>query len=461
MKFEGFAVTHTADPQNTNQENYFLNGFCKEGSAEPDAAEDNITFEKRKLYAVADGSASEINGDEAAAVTMEVLKDFHNTDFNALHEICFDAVNEAVKGRIFQNNGKAARSGTAALYINKNKATVYNMGDNSVFLYSGSELKKLSETAPKSVEVETETVDGNGNPELKTVTKPNAHYFGTSAGDCRAVPFISKNFRVKSSDVFLLCSDGVTENVGEAELKAILSDKKLKYNDKTARIIDRAIENGADGDITALVVNCKRSLNYMFFRSRLFLVSLAFVVCAVIVGFLSDSLISNARSFIGHFSQEEQTENDKSETWVPMQTEENENTENNGAEQNAPVSDANANTEPQTQQPEPVQTENTPQQPAVQGKAGTAARNSGKTGKKATQQKPKTEQKKSSSPAENKQQSTGVQQASPAQPRETAENMPSQPKNEPAQSGPGTSGAAEQPQRVTPKESELPIDFNN
>src|SRR5471032_2718625 len=57
---------------------------------------------------------------------------------------------------------------------------------------------------------------------------------------------------LESGDVFLLCSDGLTGPVSDAELAAIMAEQPL---DKVADLlIERAFERGASDNVTLLLV---------------------------------------------------------------------------------------------------------------------------------------------------------------------------------------------------------------
>lgn len=442
MKFSGFAVTHTENKDSINRENYFLNGFCKDGVDEADAAEENISFEKRKMYAVADGAASEILGEEAAALTVNVLKDFYNLniDFGKIHTDCFDAINTVVGGRIFENDGKNSYSSLAALYINKNRATVYSVGNVSVFRYDGKKLSKISKTVPQTTDVEELVENEDGIIEARTATKKCVPYLGITDNEYVLNPFISESFRVKSSDVFLICSDGIAENVDEKTLSAVLSDKGLKYDEKAMKLIDIAVKNGAKSDVTALVVQTAKQPNYMIYKTRGFAVAVALLICALVVALSYNFISSNVKSFINYFSQQHEEEDPTSEKWVPL---------NPGSESDdtAPQSEpVQTQPEAQPENTEPVQ--NTPPQENTNNTNAPAANNA---------QQPRTRSNAAPSAG-------GGQTAAPVQrPAETPAPaaQPSEPVQSSAPSAPQTSAPQQPQQNVTQKAAELPIDFNN
>ena len=50
----------------------------------------------------------------------------------------------------------------------------------------------------------------------------------------------------------MLCTDGITDMITEAEIEEILLDKMIQ--NKVEVIVDKAMENGGKDNITALIV---------------------------------------------------------------------------------------------------------------------------------------------------------------------------------------------------------------
>ena len=94
MKFESFAASIRGDSNGTNQKNYFVNGLCKEAISEDESFDRAVSYGKKDLFAVADGSKSAAFGEEAAFLSVSALREILGMNFNVLYENYFEARGE-------------------------------------------------------------------------------------------------------------------------------------------------------------------------------------------------------------------------------------------------------------------------------------------------------------------------------------------------------------------------------
>ena len=134
MKFKAFVATYS--PQNgemTNKHNYFMNGLIKEDLGETDCADICDISGMRNLYALTDGSNSSARGEDAAFLCVEMMQNIVGANFVRESEEYFASANDIVKGQTFENSGISPAVDMAAVYIYRNFATVYNVGDVGAF----------------------------------------------------------------------------------------------------------------------------------------------------------------------------------------------------------------------------------------------------------------------------------------------------------------------------------------
>ncbi|TRW99619.1 serine/threonine-protein phosphatase [Paracoccus sp. M683] len=61
---------------------------------------------------------------------------------------------------------------------------------------------------------------------------------------------------VRDEDVFLLCSDGLTEHLLDEELAELLADRHLGAQQMVDRLIDETLRRGARDNVSCIVVRC-------------------------------------------------------------------------------------------------------------------------------------------------------------------------------------------------------------
>ena len=81
---------------------------------------------------------------------------------------------------------------------------------------------------------------------------------GMQEEDIEPEPYISEKQNAQEGDLLLLCTDGVTDMITEAEIEEILLDKMIQ--NKAKIIVDRAMEKGGKDNITALIVEVKEKI---------------------------------------------------------------------------------------------------------------------------------------------------------------------------------------------------------
>ena len=85
-------------------------------------------------------------------------------------------------------------------------------------------------------------------------------YLGIAPGELTIRPFKYKT-KASPGDLFLLCSDGITDMLEDDEIESILKQKKPEKA-IVSELIDKAIKRGGRDNITAMVlrINGKRTL---------------------------------------------------------------------------------------------------------------------------------------------------------------------------------------------------------
>ena len=128
-------------------------------------------------------------------------------------------------------------STVAALYIDKNTAVCCNLGDSRVYLLREGHLRQMStETARKG-----------------SIKHRLTQHLGIFSDEFVIEPFISENIELQDNDLFLLCSDGLTDMLGDKEIKEIL-EQELDPKSTSETLVNAALNNGGIDNVTALVI---------------------------------------------------------------------------------------------------------------------------------------------------------------------------------------------------------------
>ena len=150
---------------------------------------------------------------------------------------------------VARRTGRLASMGStvAALVVRDGKAVVAHVGDSRVYRLRGGELRQL--TADHSLYAEMQRA-GAEVPSRENCTFLNVitRAVGMTGG---GRPDLTSEV-VRPGDVYLLCTDGLTEGVSDAGIAEILGT--MPPDEATEVLVATAIEHGSRDNVTTVVV---------------------------------------------------------------------------------------------------------------------------------------------------------------------------------------------------------------
>ena len=221
----------------------------------PENEDSFLVLEERGVYAVADGVGGAQAGDVASQMAVEILGEaFINQSADLDAEDVMRAAIERANSAIFQMATDLPQLSSmattiVALHVYGNIATIGHVGDSRAYRldHHGNLLR---ETHDHSV-VEEEVRAGRMTPE-QAVNHPSKNIISRALGAEPDVEIDMKTIMVEPGTTFLLCSDGITRHIDDAEIGGFLA------NGDPASICDRLKEicyaRGAEDNLTAVVV---------------------------------------------------------------------------------------------------------------------------------------------------------------------------------------------------------------
>ncbi len=231
---KAFAVTHVGKVRQINEDAYYLpkNG---EGFA-----------------AVADGMGGHQAGEVASAIAIR--------EFTA--EIrgkvpSEDALKEAVRRANTAIYEEGARDplkrgmGTTltALWYDTDNIYLTHVGDSRAYLLRNQALMQLSNDHSLVSEL---VALGEITPE-QALTHPQRNFITRALGTGKRTEADILHLDFQSGDVWLLCSDGLTNHMRAAEIAEVLL-RSAPWPDKLQSLIDTALDRGGRDNITAVAV---------------------------------------------------------------------------------------------------------------------------------------------------------------------------------------------------------------
>ncbi len=204
------------------------------------------------IWAVADGMGGHAAGDFASQSVVAALAAIpESASLGALvgevHQR-LQAVNQKLSEEAGKRREQVIGSTVAVLLAYGNHAVSVWAGDSRIYRYRQGELAQLTRDHSQVEELVAQGL----------ITREQAEHYPASNVITRAVGVAdnleldSDMFEVKEGDVFLLCSDGLYNEVQEHEMKEMLAAADCQY--ACDLLIERALARGARDNVTVVVV---------------------------------------------------------------------------------------------------------------------------------------------------------------------------------------------------------------
>lgn len=234
-----------------NQDNLYLNGLWRRDVADTKTYYASQTV-REGLFAVCDGMGGESYGEEASlmavsalnGVTAEAFSRHGNEYLRAMnHDIC----------RLMRDRQTRIGTTFAGLWISGGMAGISNIGDSRIYLLREKKLRKLSCDHTQTQRL----LDMGLITPQQMDTHPDRHkltqHLGIFPEEMVIEPYTLPPFKVEDLDLFLLCSDGLTDMLTEQEIARVLMERK-PTKEKAAHLYEAASERGGRDNITVLLV---------------------------------------------------------------------------------------------------------------------------------------------------------------------------------------------------------------
>ncbi len=236
-------VSHIGNCRKINQDNFICDGLYM--MAENDTTEfpifGYVTTESPALFGIFDGMGGEERGEMASFIAARkassVVVDNDNDAIEALSRYCLEANEEICK---YARDESISAMGTTAamLAFTKEGIALCNIGDSKVFRFSKGTLEQISR--------DHVTVSPFGSK------PPLSQNLGIPPSEMLIEPYVARG-RYVHGDIYLICSDGLTDMVELGEIKDMLGS--TDFDKITGKLLSRALANGGRDNVS--IITCK------------------------------------------------------------------------------------------------------------------------------------------------------------------------------------------------------------
>lgn len=206
------------------------------------------------IYVVADGMGGHNAGEVASKMAAEGIVDFFKKYFNkesyvnilkdSISYVNLEIYNHSLRDSSLNGMGTTI---TACLQVD-DKVIVANVGDSSCFGIKGNNIRKIT----KDHSLVQELVDLGTITEDEAANHPKKNIITRAVGTSNVVDADIFVIDKDTYNIYLLCSDGLTNEVTKDEIVSVINGNK-EYDNICDKLVNLAKYKGGRDNITVLL----------------------------------------------------------------------------------------------------------------------------------------------------------------------------------------------------------------
>ena len=239
-----------------NQDNLYINGEFRRNIADNSVFKHSDRASKRGLYAVADGMGGETHGELASLITVQAMNTIKtNGGVQGIVQHLIER-NAIICDLINRNGGARIGSTFVGIYINGKNVEIINIGDSRAYLMRGGAFMQISRdhsSIQQMIDLGVLTKEAaHSHPDRHRLTQ----HLGIFPHEMVIEPYTA-SMAVEAGDIFLMCSDGLTDMLDDPTIGVILQSSG-EIEQKAQALYSAALQRGGKDNITILLVQVKK-----------------------------------------------------------------------------------------------------------------------------------------------------------------------------------------------------------
>ncbi len=215
---------------------------------------------KGRLFIVADGMGGHRGGEVASKMAVETIRSYYYSSKEKDPSIAlagaFEKANRLIREKAREDESLLGMGTTCtAMVVLKKKIYFAHVGDSRAYLLRDGKLEQITQDHSLVAEMIRSGVlsreEARSHPQRNVITR------SLGAQDSIQIDAPSSPGRIQDGDVFLLCSDGLTNLVSDEEIKSILEGASA--SEASAQLVDLANERGGADNISVQVVKVQKT----------------------------------------------------------------------------------------------------------------------------------------------------------------------------------------------------------
>lgn len=220
--------------------------------------EDALGFDiSRGIAVLADGMGGLDAGEVASRIAVDSIMEFLGEgleqpggDLESLIVRSVQTANANVYARGQQSQTDMGTTVVAWLLSAEGQCLIAHVGDSRAYRLRNGELRRLT----KDHSMVQQMVDEGLMGEAEALTAPNRNVITRALGLGMRIEVDVRSWVHMPGDLYLLCSDGLTDLVHEREISEVLDSGAVALADAASRLVSRANEAGGHDNISVLLI---------------------------------------------------------------------------------------------------------------------------------------------------------------------------------------------------------------
>ena len=261
LKIEA-AVCCSIGRRKNNEDNFYVNGsFMEREQMNNGGQYSAVVTDEMQIYAVCDGMGGAEFGEEASLKTVKKLKQYQETcpqpDSTVYLEQMIDEANQEVDQISLDKGMESGSCGStiAMLLLRNDSFRTVHVGDSRVYRLRRGQLERLtrddSEVQDMVDRGEITLDQAWTHPRKNVITR----HLGMPTGGTTLIPTISARRQLKAGDRYMICSDGVSDQVHDTMLQDILS-RNMSAKDAAEQIVRTALRDADNAGVSSDNITC-------------------------------------------------------------------------------------------------------------------------------------------------------------------------------------------------------------
>lgn len=250
-QIEYYCVSHTGLVRKQNQDNYYCaDELLLDGMKEGKIIEGATDFKNCDLFAVFDGLGGEERGDVAALLAAKTLRNhigpgsqvvLQPGKVGTLSGLC-NVMHKSILEYMAQEKIRTMGTTVAMVRFRKDAMELCNVGDSKIFRLRDHQLVQLSQD---------HTIISLGKRKPPLYQYLGWHDLDEGYGENGSCidPYVD-SCRCKEGDIYLVCSDGLTDTLNNDEIKEILEQNSGEQ--MAGQLLEKSLAQGGIDNITLI-----------------------------------------------------------------------------------------------------------------------------------------------------------------------------------------------------------------